>query len=238
MLSQNELTLAGLVIGIIVLTGIFAWVVINKNSGIGVSLPKTFASELHEGLQTELEINQALVDDLDDLPVPSENSEKFFLLQNAARSYQRELEWLSEKETVSFEVLSGTENNFVAQEALQKEIAYYVLFQYLLPINLKTIQDISEESFSIEDTIQSAEQEISILEAGYLLSSSETEEFAIESGLSKEQVQQSLQEITGLFQDFKKKEFEESVTQFEKAVIGQQIITWNYTIQATNLREE
>ncbi|MBU0635476.1 hypothetical protein KKE06_00440, partial [Candidatus Micrarchaeota archaeon] len=59
--SQNQLILAGMIIGIIVLGSILAWILFNQeDSGIGISLPKAFAQELHDGLQTELELNQAL----------------------------------------------------------------------------------------------------------------------------------------------------------------------------------
>ncbi|MBU0636266.1 hypothetical protein KKE06_04545, partial [Candidatus Micrarchaeota archaeon] len=139
---------------------------------------------------------------------------------------------LTERETISYEALVGTENNLTAQNALQKEIAYYVLFQYLFEINIKTTYDITETGFDMDETIRLTNQEISIIEAVPLLPSSMLEEFAQDSGLSQEQIQNGIKETLEAFLDFKKNEFQESVTRYEQAVMGHQLLTWQFTLQA------
>lgn len=229
--SQEKLAMAGLIIGILVLAGILFWIVSSKQK-VGVSLSKEFAAELHSGLQQEWEINQALVQDIDDSPVPSENREQFFLLQNVARSYQRELEWLKEKEAVSFLEMQ-TENNVQAQEALKKEISYYVLFQYLSLINQQIAEKVSLPTFDKEEEIRKAEQELASPETGTILPPAQIEELAQESGLKKEQIESAIQETVDAFLAFKKNDFAESVTSYEKAVVGEQIITWQFLLRAS-----
>jgi hypothetical protein len=228
--NQNQLVLAGLVIGIIVLLGIVFWILSNKET-IGVSLPKEFANELHSGIQQEWEINNALVQDIDDLAVPKENRDQFFLLQNVARSYQRELEWLKGKEAVSFAGMQ-TENNLQAREAMKKEIAYYVLFQYLTLINHQVTQTVSQPGFDRDETITRTEQELQNPQTGSLLTESKLEELAQESGLTSEQIGSAITGTVNDFLEFKKTDFGESVTSYEKAVVGEQIITWLYLLQS------
>ncbi len=229
--SQEKLAMAGLVIGILVLAAVLFWIVSNKKT-VGVSLTKEFAQELHSGLQQELEINQALVQDIDDSPIPAENRDQFFLLQNVARSYQRELEWLNGKEAVSFAEMQ-TENNAQAQNALKKEIAYYVLFQYLSLINQQITQTVSRPTFDKEEEIRKAEQELANPQTGSLLPSTKVDELAQESGLKKEQIESAIREALNDFLAFKKTDFEQSVTSYEKAVVGEQILTWRFLLQAS-----
>lgn len=230
-ISQNQLVMAGLVAGIVLLAGALLWISTGKQT-VGVSLTKEFAQELHSGLQQEAEINQALVDDIDDSPIPAENREQFFLLQNVARAYQRELEWLKEKEAVSFAEMQ-TENNAQAQNALKKEIAYYVLFQYLSLINQQIAETVSRPAFDKEEEIRKTEQELASPETGTILPPAQIEELAEESGLKKEQIESAIRETVNDFLAFKKTDFEQSVTSYEKAVVGQQILTWQYLLQAS-----
>ncbi len=229
--NQNQFVMAGLVIGIVILAVVLLWIVSNKQQA-GISLSKSFATELHNGLQQESEINQSLVDDIDEAPVPAGNREAFFLLQNVARSYQRELEWLNGKENDSFLQLQ-TENNVQAQEALKKEIAYYVLFQYLSLINQQITEKVSQPNFDKEEAIRQTEQEFPLVQTGSLLPAAKLREFAQDSGLTEEQIDSSIRETVSAFLEFKKNDYSESVTSYEKAVVGEQILTWQFLLRAS-----
>ena len=228
--AQEKLVLAGMVLAIVVLAGVLFWLSTSKNQG-GISLSKSFAAELHEGIRQEWEINQALVLDLDEEPVPAQNREPFFLLQNVARAYQHELEWLKEKENESFLELQ-TENNWAAQNALKKEIGWFVLFPYLQIISSQTVETVSNPAFDREQVVLQAEQELPFIKPVSLLPAESVQQFAAESGLTKEQVREGIQNAVSLFVSFKKTEFENSVTGFEKAVMAQQLLSWRFLLEA------
>lgn len=231
-LSQSEVVIAVLILGIVVLGGIWFWVSIQSPSSINASLPKQFATAFHETLQTELQLNRALLEDLDDMGVPEENQEPFFLLQNVGRAYQRELDWLSQKENAEFEVLSKTENNWQAQKALQSEIGYYILFSYVQTVNQKVTNDVSQTGFDIDQTIQNAQTEILQIQAKSFVPVSELQELATESGLTAEQIRTAITAILADFLEFKKQDFAESVTRYERAVLADQLLSWRFLLES------
>lgn len=232
--SQEKLAIGALIVGILVLGALLVWLVSARHAPIGASLPKEFSKSLHDGLAQEIEGNNALLDDLKQTNPPDQNREQFYLLQNVAGSYQRELEWLQEKENASFLELQNTENNLVARNALQKEIAYYVLFQYMQQLNIQTAQVVSDPAFDIDETIRQTKQELPFLHEGSLLPNAKIKEFAQDSGLTEIEIEAGIKETVASFLRFKKSEFEESVTKYEKAVMGAQILSWRFTLAAAN----
>lgn len=230
--QQEKLVLIGMVVAVIVLLGLVVWSVLSK-APIDNSLPKTFAESVHTGLLDEKELNQAMLDDLDENPFPpGDGEETAFLLANVGNYYQTELEWVLERETPVAAQLQVTENNLTAQNALKKEIAFYVLFQYLQEIGQETAISVSEETFDSDATILEADQSLSTITARPLLPSDALASFAAESGLSENDIEAEIQSVLQEFLQFKKQQFSDAVTKYEKAVVAEQLLTWKYLMDA------
>lgn len=233
-LSQDQVMLAGLVIGILVLGGIVFFLVNQKNSGVGVgaTFAKTFSSDVHAGLLDMNSQMSELIIEIEGNAPPQGFETEYVRLYALAVSNQEEAVWMLEKENPVFEKLQKTENNAEALELLSSETALFVLATHLSTIQENLVEILADENAVPDETIALAEEEIPNIQIKNFVSPENVKTIAEQTGLTEAQIRTANAKLMGEYIEYKKTRFATETLESFRLVEANKLLAWRYILES------